>query len=169
MPNDISTEITNLQNDRTAIRSALAAKGVTATDHNFVDFATDIAAIPSGGQLPVNIAVDAFSVTETAGTHNLTHSLGATPNAFVIYAVSPSGQGYVNPFFIHGWDKSASASFSGYYRAFVNCLNANNVWDYSATGYGWKGTSSNLEFRINAVERLPVGNYVLVTYQFLSV
>lgn len=48
MPNDISTEITNLQNDRTAIRSALAAKGVTATDHNFVDFATDIAAIPSG-------------------------------------------------------------------------------------------------------------------------
>lgn len=46
---DISTEITNLQNDRAAIRLALADKGVAADTHNFIDFASDIANIPSGG------------------------------------------------------------------------------------------------------------------------
>ena len=69
MPNDISTEITNLQNDRTAIRSALAAKGVTADTHNFVDFATDIAAIPSGG-LPSGYGKIVLDGTQNIGNAN---------------------------------------------------------------------------------------------------
>ena len=45
----IADQITELTTIRGDIRTALGDKGVTATDHNFADFAADIAAIPSGG------------------------------------------------------------------------------------------------------------------------
>lgn len=45
----IADKITQLTTIRGDIRTALGDKGVTATDHNFSDFAADIAAIPSGG------------------------------------------------------------------------------------------------------------------------
>lgn len=46
----IASEITRLQNIKTAIRNALVNKGVTsAATHDMADFATDIGSIPSGG------------------------------------------------------------------------------------------------------------------------
>lgn len=47
----IASEITALTNARDAIRAALAAKGVSATDHGFDDFAADIGNI-SGDNPP---------------------------------------------------------------------------------------------------------------------
>lgn len=46
----IASQITRLQNIKTAIRNALVNKGVSgASTHDMDDFATDIASIPSGG------------------------------------------------------------------------------------------------------------------------
>ena len=52
----IATEIQELTQNtaeldgiRTDIRTALAGKGVSASDHDYADFATDISSIPSGG------------------------------------------------------------------------------------------------------------------------
>lgn len=46
----IATQITRLQNIKTAIRNALVAKGITsASTHDMDDFATDIGNIPTGG------------------------------------------------------------------------------------------------------------------------
>ena len=46
----IATQITRLQNIKTAIRNALVNKGVTsASTHDMDDFATDIGSIPTGG------------------------------------------------------------------------------------------------------------------------
>lgn len=45
----IADQITELTTIRGDIRTALAGKGVSASDHNFADFASDIDAIPSGG------------------------------------------------------------------------------------------------------------------------
>lgn len=47
----IADKITQLTNIRAAIRSALANKGVSASDHDFADFAADIAAIPTSFSL----------------------------------------------------------------------------------------------------------------------
>ena len=45
----IADKITQLTTIRGDIRTALAGKGVSASDHDYADFAADIAAIPSGG------------------------------------------------------------------------------------------------------------------------
>ena len=45
----IADQITELTTIRGDIRTALTGKGVSASDHNFADFASDIDAIPSGG------------------------------------------------------------------------------------------------------------------------
>lgn len=45
----IADQITELTTIRGDIRTALTDKGVSASDHNFADFADDITAIPSGG------------------------------------------------------------------------------------------------------------------------
>ena len=46
---ELTQNTAELDGIRTDIRTALAGKGVTATDHDYSDFAADIAAIPSGG------------------------------------------------------------------------------------------------------------------------
>ena len=45
----IADQIAELTTIRGDIRTALAGKGVSATDHDYADFATDISSIPSGG------------------------------------------------------------------------------------------------------------------------
>lgn len=45
----IADQITELTTIRGDIRTALTGKGVSASDHNFADFADDIDNIPSGG------------------------------------------------------------------------------------------------------------------------
>ena len=45
----IADKITQLTTIRGDIRTALTDKGVAAETHNFADFASDIADIPSGG------------------------------------------------------------------------------------------------------------------------
>jgi hypothetical protein len=45
----IADQITELTAIRGDIRTALVSKGVSASGHNFADFADDITAIPSGG------------------------------------------------------------------------------------------------------------------------
>ena len=45
----IADKITQLTTIRGDIRTALTGKGVSASDHDYADFATDISSIPSGG------------------------------------------------------------------------------------------------------------------------
>lgn len=45
----IADKITQLTTIRGDIRTALAGKGVSASDHDYADFAADISSIPSGG------------------------------------------------------------------------------------------------------------------------
>ena len=45
----IATKLAELTQIRTDIRTALIGKGISASDHDFADFSTDIASIPSGG------------------------------------------------------------------------------------------------------------------------
>ena len=45
----IADKLTQLDEIRSDIRDALTDKGVSASAHNFADFAADITAIPSGG------------------------------------------------------------------------------------------------------------------------
>ena len=57
----IADKITQLTTIRGDIRTALTGKGVSASDHDYADFAADIAAIPSGGSsrvYTVNLAPD---------------------------------------------------------------------------------------------------------------
>lgn len=54
----IADQITELTTIRGDIRTALTGKGVSASDHNFADFAADIDNIPSGGgevTTPINL------------------------------------------------------------------------------------------------------------------
>lgn len=54
----IADKITQLTNIRAAIRTALAGKGVSASDHDYADFAEDIASIQTGitptGTIPIS-------------------------------------------------------------------------------------------------------------------
>ena len=45
----IADQITTLTTIRGDIRTALVGKGVSASDHNYADFASDIASISGGG------------------------------------------------------------------------------------------------------------------------
>lgn len=102
----IATEITNLTNDRAAIRTALVNKGVTAaSEHGFSSFAADIAAIVAGGGISntdgvivvltkANATVAAspslnFSVHELSGNPTA-HIAAVPPNAFGTYTITTS-------------------------------------------------------------------------------
>ena len=45
----IADKLTQLTSIRADCRTALTNKGVSASDHDFADFAADIGSIPSGG------------------------------------------------------------------------------------------------------------------------
>lgn len=63
----IASEITRLQNAKTAIRNALVAKGISAaSSHNMADFATDISSIVSGSVTPGSLIIVFCSKNITA-------------------------------------------------------------------------------------------------------
>lgn len=61
----IATKLAELTQIRTDIRTALTGKGVSASDHDFADFSTDIASIPSGGGEPEILAQQGFIKVDT--------------------------------------------------------------------------------------------------------
>ena len=78
----ISSEITRLQNDSTAIASAIAAKGVTVpSGSGYDDYATLIASIPTGGST-VNIATT--SASGSSGVSQSFSNLLGEPKLFAI-------------------------------------------------------------------------------------
>ena len=73
----IADKLTQLDEIRSDMREKLVAKGVSASDHNFADFAADIAAIPSGGGtdgqfFPMNMIKDVLpTMTLTYGGNDI--------------------------------------------------------------------------------------------------
>lgn len=79
----IASEITRLQNIKTAIRNALVNKGIAAAaNHDMADFASDIAAIPTGGTPTGTIYI----------TQNGTHNVASYASADVNVSASVSTQ-----------------------------------------------------------------------------
>ena len=64
----IATKLAELTQIRTDIRTALTGKGVSASDHDFADFSTDIASISTGGTKGKTLSYygDVNGVIETA-------------------------------------------------------------------------------------------------------
>ncbi len=60
----IADKITQLTTIRGDIRTALADKGVSASDHDYADFATDIGSISSGGDIERKISATLGKLTE---------------------------------------------------------------------------------------------------------
>lgn len=80
----ISSEISRLQTDRTAIQSALVAQGVSAaSSHGFDDFAADIASISGGGSS--RLVTGKFTANSTTGVQNVT--IPYTGNGYPIAAI----------------------------------------------------------------------------------
>jgi len=78
----ISGYVSTLDTIRTNIRSALANKGVSASNHDFSDFASDIASIPEG------LTASALSVT-TNGTYTAPTGTAYTPVTVAVGQVIP--------------------------------------------------------------------------------
>ena len=78
----IADKITQLTTIRGDIRTALAGKGVSASDHDYADFATDISSIPSGGGV-LPSAYKAVEYVESTGTQYIDTGYTATANTNV--------------------------------------------------------------------------------------
>lgn len=103
----IASQISRLQNIKTAIRNALVNKGISsAASHNFEDFATDISDIPAGGTYQsktVSPTTSSQTVTPDSGYDALSQ---VTVNAMNLQSKSQTVTPSAN------WSESTTSSVS---------------------------------------------------------
>ena len=92
----IADEIQALSNDRTAIQNAILAKGGTVTSADgFDDFASAIAAIPSGGTTIIN---GEFTTQSTSGIQHINIPYSGNGYPIMLYLVTDKGILKTDPF-----------------------------------------------------------------------
>ena len=133
----IADKITQLTTIRGDIRTALAGKGVSASDHDFADFATDISSISTGG-LPAEY--EAVEYIESTGTQYI--DTGYKPSKFTTTRLDHQ-MTYIDTSnnFLFGIDVSGSAN--NFYGAYIGSNNKVECRHPYQNGYGYFTAGTN--------------------------
>ena len=159
----IADKLTRLATAHDAIISAINAKGGSATGDGFEDFATDIAAIPTGSQV---VGTDSKIVTASGNPTNLSFSdLKGEPLMFVLRlngSVSSSGSTtyyYVVDIASYGAD-----------TIYANVFRIGNTRQVTSVTSGYSWTYSNGTLTVNAGQRTAaIGGFYNGSYELMYV
>ncbi|MBO7712411.1 MAG: hypothetical protein J6S85_02510 [Methanobrevibacter sp.] len=136
----IATKLAELTQIRTDIRTALAGKGISASDHDFADFSQDIDSIPSGNneQIINYSSYTAYSFVNENDTYKI--------NGKFIQLYRSGTQIYLNT--------SGMASFRAIMRFRLTSNIATNYW---GTMFG----NSNVNLPITYIRRSGSNNEII--------
>lgn len=162
----IADKLTRLATAHDAIISAINAKGGSATGDGFEDFATDIAAIPTGG----GVHIDTAEVTVPSGYPSSISftDLKGEPQMFVVRQkeTSISSSGSTTYYYVIAVVYDGDTTVGNYFR-----IGSTRTVYPATSGYSWTYNNGTLTVTSSALARnaVPGAFYTNIKYELIYV